>query len=328
MRASTSLWEPRKASRLSGVELCAYASRLIGADARLVLWGGGNSSVKTAETDHTGKRVRALWVKASGYDMKTITAEGFAPLRLDELLNLRARTVMSDEEMTTYIMRSSLDPNAAKPSIETLMHAFVSAPHVYHTHADAVAGFTCAPGSQERTRKAFGGKVLWVPYVRPGFQLGRFVAEALLSNSKAHSMILDKHGALTWGEDAQEAYEEMIWLTRRALAYQAAAASRRLRASSARSLVTTNDRKALAAKILPWIRGEASKFKRVIVRWDDSQETLAFLSRPDAESISQRGPFSPDHTLQTKARPLFWKLDGRLSLQRAFERYRRWYQTY
>ncbi len=326
---SESLWEPRKASKLSGVELCAYASRLIGEDPRLVLWGGGNSSVKTTETDHTGKRVKAVWVKASGHDMKTISAEGFTPLRLDELLSLRARRVMSDEEMTAYFSRCSLDPKAAKPSIETLMHSFVPATHVYHTHADAVAGFTCAPGSLERTRKAFGGKVLWVPYVRPGFQLGKYVAEALLANPKAHAMILDKHGALTWGENAEEAYEEMISLTRKALAYQTAAASRRLRASVARSPIpSSNERQAIAAKILPWIRGEASKFKRVIVRWDDSPETLNFLARPDAEQLSQLGPFSPDHTLQTKARPLFWKLDGRASIQRAFERYRRWYQTY
>lgn len=320
---SRSLWNESKARRLKGPALCAYASRLIGADSRLVLWGGGNSSVKTVETDHAGRRVRVLWVKASGYDMKTIGPEGFAPLRLDELLPLRARRVMPDEEMAAYLSRCLLDPKAAKPSIETLMHAFVPAAHVYHTHADAVAGFTCAPGSRERTRKAFGDKVLWVPYVRPGFQLGRFVAEALLDNPKARSMILDKHGALTWGDDAQEAYEEMIWLSRKALEFQTAAASRRLRAHFVRALPTST-----AAQILPWIRGEASKFKRVILRCDDSTEVLKFLERPDAEALTQKGPFSPDHTLQTKARPLFWNLGSRSNLSHAFERYRRWYLTY
>ncbi len=136
-------------------------------------------------------------------------------------------------------------------------------------------------------------------------------------------MILDKHGALTWAENAREAYEYMIWLSRRALEYQTAAASRRSRARFARALPTST-----ATEILPWIRGEASKFKRVIVRHDDSPEVVNFLERADAEGLTQKGPFSPDHTLQTKARPLFWKLGRRADLARAMERYRRWYLTY
>lgn len=329
---SSSLWNPRQAAGLRGPNLCAYASRLIGGDPELVLWGGGNSSIKTVEKDHAGRRTRVLWVKASGYDMKTITAEGFAPLRLDELALLRGRKAMSDEDMVSYQMRCLLDPKAAKPSIETLLHAWVPAPHVYHTHADAVAGFTCTPDSRERTLRVFGGDVLWVPYVRPGFDLARSVAAEVEKNPKAKMLILDKHGALTWGEEAQAAYEAMLRLTREALRYQAAAARPgRIRFVKKSPAAPASARRERALRVLPWLRGLAGASRRVVVRWTDSPEVLDFLNRPDAEKLTQKGPFSPDHTLQTKARPLFWTMGsgaGRGGLEKAMARYRRWYETY
>lgn len=323
---SRSLWSPKAAQGLAGPGLCAYASRLVGADPRLVLWGGGNSSVKTVETDHAGRSVRTVWVKASGFDMKALTPSGLTALRLDELALLRGREKMTDEEMVAYIHRCQLDPQAARPSIETLLHAFLPAEHVYHTHADAVAGFTCAPDSERRTRDAFGGKVLWVPYARPGFQLSKWVVEAVERHPEARAMILDKHGALTWGQDARRAYEGMVTLTRAAMGYQLARAKtpRRVRAE----LPAGEAPAEAAARILPWLRGAMSRERRQIVRWDGSRAVLDFLARPDAEALSQKGSFSPDHTLQTKARPLFWRLGRRSSLQRAIARYRRWYELY
>lgn len=328
---SKSLWNPRRAAALRGPSLCAYASRLIGGDPELVLWGGGNSSIKTVEADHAGRKTRVLWVKASGYDMKTISAEGFAPLRLDELALLRGRKAMSDEDMVAYQMRCLLDPKAAKPSIETLLHAWVPAPHVYHTHADAVAGFTCTPDSRERTRQVFGDDVLWVPYVRPGFDLARSVAAEVEKHPKAQMLILDKHGALTWGLQAQPAYEAMIRLTREALRYQSAAVRPGRLHLAKKTGPSAAVRRQRALRILPWLRGLASGSKRVVVRWTDSPEVLDFLNRPDAEKLTQKGPFSPDHTLQTKARPLFWRMGpgaGRGSLEKDMARYRRWYETY
>lgn len=320
-----SLWDERDAKGLKGPELCAYASRLVGADPRLVLWGGGNSSVKTVERDHAGRELRSVWVKASGFDMKSLTPQGLTALRLDELLLLRGRETMTDEEMLGYVHRCQLDPKAARPSIETLLHAFVPAAHVLHTHADAVAGFTCTPGSERRTKEAFGGDVLWVPYVRPGFQLAKWVIEAVEKNPGARAMILDKHGALTWGADAKEAYEEMLKLTRRALDYQLRKAKKRTAAASVSIPVSRET----AAQIMPWIRGAVSReAPRKILRWDGSPEVLRFLGRKDAEALTQKGPFSPDHTLLTKARPLFWRGGHRASLARAMEGYRRWYEGY
>lgn len=321
-----SLWRDAEARRLSGRELCAYASRLIGSDSRLVLWGGGNSSIKTLEPDHAGRPTRTLWVKASGHDMKTIGPEGFTPLRLEELLPLRGRAKMSDEEMVAYLSRCQLDPKASRPSIETLMHAFVPFPHVYHTHADSVAGFTCTPGSENRTKAAFGGRVLWVPYVRPGFELGRSVAAAVEKNPNARAMILDKHGALSWGDDARAAYEGMVGLTTKALDYQVRRARKGRRVVV--DLGSGAARRAAALEILPWIRGEASRLARVVVSWSDEPRALRFLARPDAERLLRQGPFSPDHTLQVKSRPLFWRSNGRAGLARAMAGYRGWYEDH
>jgi rhamnulose-1-phosphate aldolase/alcohol dehydrogenase len=325
--AIRSSWDSRAARGLSGPDLCAYASRLIGSDPRLVLWGGGNSSVKTIERDHAGRDVRAVWVKASGYDMKTLTPRGLTALRLDELLLLRGRREMSDEEMLAYVHRCQLDPKAARPSIETLLHAFLPFDHVLHTHADAVAGFSCTPGSERRTREAFGGKVLWVPYVRPGFQLAQWVLSAIEREPGARAMILDKHGALTWGHDGANAYEEMVRLSDSCLQWQAKAARRRP-ARKPLSRVSLDAARRQAVQLLPWIRGTVSRERRQIVLWDGSPDVLRFLERRDAEALSQKGPFSPDHTLHVKARPLFWRASRRGGLARAMEGYRRWYEGY
>lgn len=320
-----SLWKDVEADGLKGPALCAYVSRLIGSDTRLVLWGGGNSSVKTTETDHAGRRQRVVWVKASGFDMKNITADGFTALRLDELERLRSRETMDDFDMVSYQMRCSLDPKAARPSIETLMHAWIPSPHVYHTHADAVAGFTCTPGSRERTYKVFGPDVLWIPYVRPGFSLAKMVIKEVVQRPSARALILDKHGALTWGVSAREAYEAMIDLTRRAMEHQLRLCRpRKSKASSS----TSHDRKTRALELLPLFRGEAGKTKRVVLRWIDTPEVLRFLDRADARELSSRGPFSPDHTLQIKARALFYRPGGRVSVAQAMEGYRSWYRGY
>ncbi len=323
-------WDERLASKLQGPALCAYASRLIGSDARMVLWGGGNSSIKTVERDHAGRDTATLWVKASGYDMKSITAQGFSPLRLEELLLLRSRSRLSDEEMVAYQMRCLMDPKAAKPSIETLLHAFIPATHVYHTHADAVAGFTCTPSSRERTRRAFGDGVLWVPYIRPGFELSKRVAEAVASSPKAWALILDKHGALTWAESARQAYEAMLRLVRAAGRPHPLPGERGewrpLRPRVA--LPSPAARSARAAQLMPWLRGTLGAEQACIVRWSDHPEVLRFLAHPKATAAGMRGTFTPDHTLQTKARPLYWRGRTRESLRKAVERYRHWHRDY
>ena len=155
-----SLWSDRDAQGLDGLAALVYASRLIGASPELVLWGGGNSSVKVTGRDHTGKPTRILYIKGSGSDMKTITTQQFAPLRLDDLLPLMPRAAMTDEEMVAYQLKSTLEPSAPKPSIETLLHAFIPAPHIYHTHADAICTLTDVPRGREIIRDVFGDEIV------------------------------------------------------------------------------------------------------------------------------------------------------------------------
>ncbi|MBI4348470.1 MAG: class II aldolase/adducin family protein, partial [Elusimicrobia bacterium] len=315
-------WDENEASGLSGPALCAYASRLIGADPRLVLWGGGNSSIKTRENG-----ADVLWVKSSGVDMKTAGPEGFTALRLDALRRLRDARAMTDDEMLDGQNRALVDPSANRPSIETLLHAWVPAAHVYHTHADDVAGFTCTPRSRERTRRVFGGDVLWVPYARPGFELSKRVAEAVEKAPGAWGLILDKHGALTWGKTAREALEAMRRLAREAGADVRLPGDRPEWSSrKARPSGSSVSRWTAAEKIREWISGELPKPS--VVRWCGAPEVLAFLARPETPAIVRRGPFTMEHALHTKARPLVWRGGTRESLASAVAAYRRWHAAY
>jgi rhamnulose-1-phosphate aldolase/alcohol dehydrogenase len=305
-------WSDTAAATLEGVDLLVYATRVIGQEPDLVLWGGGNTSLKTTVPDHVGRSTRVLWIKGSGSDMKTITAKQFTPLRLDDLLTLRTCDSMSDEDMVSFQNRCMLEPGAPKPSIETLLHAFLPAPHIYHTHADAICTLVDQTDSRSLILKIYGDQVPLVSYVRPGFGLSKLVAEAFGRQPQARAMILDKHGLVTWGKTAKEAYLETIRIVTKAERFirQHAQAARTRRATGAPSL-PDRDRRALAASLIPIVRGALSRHKRMIVTFDDSAASLAFANHPDAERLSQIGPFTPDHILHTKPRPLFLRIPRR-----------------
>src|ERR671935_3045681 len=159
------------------LERLAARSRLLGADRALVLRGGGNTSSKTLERDHLGRERPVLRIKASGADLATARPEDFTGLYLDELLPLRERASMSDDEMVAFLARCLVEPGSRRPSIETLLHAFLPARHVDHVHADAICALTNSPGAETVVREALGHDVAVVPYVRPGFELSCRVAE-------------------------------------------------------------------------------------------------------------------------------------------------------
>ena len=171
---------------LGALEGLVYRSNLLGADRALANQGGGNTSAKGTVTDHAGRETRVLWVKGSGTDLATITPAGFAALRLDEILPLRARAEMDDAEMVDYLLRTALGPDQPRPSIETLLHAFVSAPHVDHTHPDAVIALTSSPDGRRLAADAFGDEAVWLDYQRPGFDMSRRIAELAGGSSRAH----------------------------------------------------------------------------------------------------------------------------------------------
>lgn len=190
----------------SSLELLVERLRKLGVDRSVCNWGGGNTSAKSHEIDFRGRSVRVLWVKGSGSDLATCNKASFTGLYLDDLLPLLERKQMSDAEMVAYLEHCFFEPGRPRPSIETLLHAFLPFAQIDHTHADATNYFACAANGEVLARECFGEDLLWIPYRRPGFGLAREVALAVHANPAAKLVILAKHGLITWGETDEECY--------------------------------------------------------------------------------------------------------------------------
>ncbi len=276
------------------IEQLVYQSRLVGMEEALVLWGGGNNSVKARATDLLGAPIEVMYIKSSGSDMKSIVPKQFPGVRLDFIAPLRPRDEdMTDQEMVDYLAKCLIDPASARPSIETLLHAFLPAKAVLHTHADAILALTNTRGREQTVRDCFGDAVILVPYRRPGFRLSRDVADAFDAQPDAAGLVLMNHGLITWGDTVQEAYERHIALVTRAEEFQSS--SRRVVESSSSKTRRLEDSKT------PQLRGA---LRGRILEFDDSPEVLAFLERPDVATITQIGAATPDHLLYTKRYPL------------------------
>jgi rhamnulose-1-phosphate aldolase/alcohol dehydrogenase len=271
-------------------------------------------------------------MKGSGSDMRTITPKQFTPLRLDDLLPLIKREAMTDDEMVAYQSKSVLEPGSPKPSIETLLHAFLPPTHIYHTHADAICALTDTPNRDEIIEEVYGSPVAVIPYFRPGFVLSKRTGDAFAKNPGLRAIILDKHGLITWGESAQEAYLETIRMITRAEQY--IARRRRPRVRPAGSAASKETRRGIAAAVAPTLRGEIGRGKRMVLFYDDDPAVLHFVNHPKAKSLSQIGPFTPDHLMHTKPWPLFLETTRTDSekiktlLPKALEQYRRRYIDY
>ncbi|MBI3974205.1 MAG: class II aldolase/adducin family protein, partial [Chloroflexi bacterium] len=217
-----SKWNERDVAAQPELEGLLYASRLVGADQNLVVWGGGNTSAKVVETDFRGRQTRVLRVKGSGSDLRTIQLKDFPGVRLDDVLPLQEREAMSDEVMVAYLAHTLMEPASPRPSIETLLHAFLPARFVIHTHADAILALTNTTRGRELVREALGPGAIWIDYRRPGFALSKQVAEVFAAQPDATSVVLEKHGIITWGDTARAAYEATIAAVTRAEQFVAA----------------------------------------------------------------------------------------------------------
>ncbi|HUG56476.1 MAG TPA: class II aldolase/adducin family protein, partial [Candidatus Limnocylindrales bacterium] len=268
------------------LERLVARSRLIGADPALVLHGGGNTSSKIVERDHVGRERIVLRIKGTGMDLATIGPDGFAGLFLDELLLLQERESMPDEEVIDYVARCLVDPRAPRPSIETLLHAFVPATHVDHVHADAVCALANGRKSRSIVHDALGKDVASIGYVRPGFELSRRVAEACSDHRAA---VLLKHGLVTWGETHEASYGLMLDLVERAETYL----SERTRRPRPRTVPDIGDDD--LAEILTRLRGRLSRTRRQVLLVDRSQRWLA--DRRDVADIASARA-TPDHLLR------------------------------
>lgn len=279
-----------------------YSSRLLGADPTLVLHGGGNTSVKVEQVDFFGAPVDVLYVKGSGWDLKTIEVEGFSPVRLDVLLKLAARETLTDVDMVREQRAAMLNPDAPNPSVEAILHALLPHRFVDHTHADAVVTITNTPTGAERIQALYGERVIVIPYVMPGFVLARAVQEAIAGADwdTVEGLILLNHGVFTFGSTAKVAYERMIALVAQAEQY--------LVAQNAwdGAVLATADATPPEATELAALRRAVSRAMGVPVvastRWDPS--AAGYASRSDVDDIATRGPVTPDHIIRTKQVPL------------------------
>ncbi|MBI2881736.1 MAG: bifunctional aldolase/short-chain dehydrogenase [Candidatus Tectomicrobia bacterium] len=316
-----SLWDDREAARFaqsSGeLGLRVYTSRLLGRDPSLVLHGGGNTSVKIRERNLLGQEEDVLYVKGTGWDLATIEEAGFAPVRVDPLLSLARLPSLSDPQMVNELKTRMTHAAAPAPSVETLLHAILPHRYVDHTHADAVVTVTNTEEGRERIREIYGESVVVVPYVMPGFDLARAVAERFPEEAGENTVgiVLMHHGVFSFGETAKESYERMIDLVERAERY--------LAERGAWGLPPPEDppsgarlRADLAA-----LRKEVSSAAGfpVILSLRGGSRGRAFARRQDAGEISQQGPATPDHILRTKRLPMLGRDVG--AYRRAYEAY-------
>ncbi|GAA4702041.1 bifunctional aldolase/short-chain dehydrogenase [Brevibacillus fulvus] len=303
----TSLWDHSTASQLApGLEELVYRSNLLGADRRVCNWGGGNTSMKTITRDFRGREVQVMWVKGSGSDLATMKISQFTGLKLEDVTPLLERAEMSDEEMVAYLSHCMLDSKQPRPSIETLLHAFLPFRHVDHTHPDAIISICCADNGQNIAEEIYGKRFVWVPYIRPGFQLSKMIAEAVQNNPEAELVLMEKHGLVTWGETSEECYRNTVRIIQEAERYiQARTQERSLFGGTKHNPVAPEERKRILAELLPLVRGAVGQSKPMIVTSDDSPEILRFVNSHAAAELSQIGAACPDHLVHTKRVPLF-----------------------
>jgi rhamnulose-1-phosphate aldolase/alcohol dehydrogenase len=287
------------------MESIVHFSRLLGADPSLVLKGGGNTSVKVDELDVAGRPIRVLRVKGSGSDLASVRPADFPGVRLDDVLPLQTRVDMSDEEMVAYLGRCLTDPTSPRPSIETLLHAFIPAASVFHSHADTILQLINTPDPATVLRKVFGGAIAVVPYRRPGFMLSREVGEAVRAMPDAIGLVLLNHGLVTWGDAPAEAYRRHLELVERARAFVADRRTQPVFVAAPQLTLSDADRERTAAALAPVIRGALGAERRVILRYTATPEVLAFVGSPRAREAAAAGAATPDHILTTKRLPLW-----------------------
>src|SRR6202045_493182 len=298
--------------------LRVYTSRLLGGDPRLVLHGGGNTSVKTALPDLLGEAGEVLCVKGSGWDLGNIEPPGLPAVRLAPLRKLRERDALSDEDMVKIQRANLLDPGAPNPSVETLLQAFLPHKFIDHTHAVAVLSLADQPDAAERCADLYGPKIGIVPYIMPGFLLAKKAAEMFEAEPDVEGLVLLKHGIFSFGADAREAYDRMIALV--TLAEERLARGRKSVFAAAALRAETAD----VAEIAPILRGACALpdsamsglYKRFMLDFRGGPAVRNFVDGAELARYGLAGVATPDHTIRTKNYPLILPSPGRGHLDR------------
>ncbi|MCG5477295.1 MAG: bifunctional rhamnulose-1-phosphate aldolase/short-chain dehydrogenase, partial [Sinorhizobium fredii] len=306
------LWDDAKAAGMSEAERLLYRSNLLGSDKRITNYGGGNTSAKVMEKDPlTGETAEVLWVKGSGGDVGTIKMDGFATLYMDKLRALKGiyRGVEFEDEMVGYLPHCTFNLNPRAASIDTPLHAYVPKTHVDHMHPDAIITVAASKNSKELTKKIFGDEIGWLPWKRPGYELGLWLEKYCLENPKARGVVLESHGLFTWGDTAKEAYETTIEIINRAIAWFEGENTAPAFGGEAKPALAASERVAIAKKLMPVIRGLISAEEKKVGHFDDGKAVLDFVTSTSLEPLAALGTSCPDHFLRTKIRPLVVDFD-------------------
>jgi rhamnulose-1-phosphate aldolase/alcohol dehydrogenase len=332
----TSLWDDAAAAKMSEPELLLYRSNLLGSDLRITNFGGGNTSAKVMMEDPlTGAQVEVLWVKGSGGDLGSIKIDGFSTLYMDKLQALkgRYRGLAHEDEMVAYLPHCTFNLNPRAASIDTPLHAYIARKHVDHMHPDSVIAIAACASSQALTQKIFEGELGWLPWQRPGYDLGLKLESLSQSQPQLKGIILEGHGLFTWGDTAKSCYETTLAIIKRAEEWLAANVKQPVFGGAAIKPLPAEERSAFAARLMPLLRGKISRDEYKLGHFDDSAAVLEFVCSRDLQPLAALGTSCPDHFLRTKIRPFVVNYDADFDkvvagLDDALEAYRADYKAY
>ncbi|BCG91024.1 short chain dehydrogenase [Mesorhizobium sp. 113-3-9] len=307
------LWDDAKAQGMSEPELLVYRSNTLGSDKRVTNYGGGNTSSKIWQKDPlSGADVEVLWVKGSGGDSASIKLDGFATLYMDKLRALKSlyRGVEHEDEMVGYLPHCTFNLNPRAASIDTPLHAYVPKPFVDHMHPDAIIAIAAAKDSKVLTTEIFGDAIGWLRWKRPGFELGLWLEKFCVEHPAAKGVILESHGLFTWGDTPKECYETTISVINQAIEwFERRSEGLAIFGGEVVKSLDATERRAIAAKLMPRIRGLISEKSHKLGHFDDSAAVLEFVNSRDLRPLAALGTSCPDHFLRTKIRPLVIEFD-------------------
>ncbi|MEO0453535.1 MAG: bifunctional rhamnulose-1-phosphate aldolase/short-chain dehydrogenase [Verrucomicrobiota bacterium] len=344
-------WDDAAVTGLPPVERLVYRSNLLGSDQRITNTGGGNTSSKAEETDPlTGEKVEVLWVKGSGGDLRTAKTENFSSLYQDKLIALqdvyanrpdKGLKSQAEDDMVGMYRHTTFNLNPRASSIDTPLHSFLSGKHVDHMHPNAIIAIAASKRCEDLTKEIFSGEMSYVPWMRPGFELGLAMQEISRNQPDCQAIMMGQHGFISWDDDDKACYELTLKMIEKASAYIEAAYAKKGGDKAAfggekYGALSADSRKEGFAKILPWLRGQVSQQKRFVGTVQDDDKILRFVNSKDAARLSELGTSCPDHFLRTKIKPLYvdWNPAGedfdqlRELLEKGLEQYRKDYESY
>ncbi|MBW8889172.1 MAG: bifunctional rhamnulose-1-phosphate aldolase/short-chain dehydrogenase [Fibrobacteres bacterium] len=332
-------WDDKAAQGFTEEQLLLYRSNLLGSDLRVTNYGGGNTSAKVAMKDPlTAKETEVLWVKGSGGDIGSMKLDGFSTLYMDKLNALKAlyRGLAHEDEMVGYLPHCTFNLNTRAASIDTPLHAYVPQKHVDHVHPDSVIAIAASKNGEALTQKIFEGELGWIPWQRPGYDLGLKLEAMCKAKPNLKGIMLGGHGFFTWGKTSKECYQNTLRVIQKAQDYIDAKSTAAPYGGPKVAALAPAARAAFASRIMPALRGKLSKLSRKVGHFNDSPEVLDFVCSKQGKALAALGTSCPDHFLRTKIFPLFIDVDPAQApvdiliadLDNRLEGYRKEYEAY